>query len=459
METNSLEGKRATVMGLGHFGGGAGAARWLAARGALVTVTDRAPANVLTPSIALLDNVPIRAFHLGEHVEEDFRRADLVVVNPAVRLDNPFVQIARDAGAVVTTEIGLLLDACPASTIGVTGSNGKSTTAAMIAGILAADGRRVWLGGNLGGSLLGELDQMSAHDWVVLELSSFQLAHLPSQARMPSIVVVTNCTPNHLDWHADWPSYVAAKQRILRGPSPDGSVVLGPALADASAWTPLAGQRNVALAAEEGIPPLRTPGKHNRENAVCAATAALAAECRAGAIEEGLRSFVALSGRMERIATLLDREFYNDTTATTPESTIATLGSLDRPIWLLCGGGDKGSDFGPLVDAIAASACGVAFYGEVGPRLHESLARRPGGPVNACHASMADALRWCWDHSRPGDAIVLSPACTSHDQFLNFRERGRVFVGLVSSLANGTHGDVRKRSESGEALTRKDIAV
>jgi UDP-N-acetylmuramoylalanine--D-glutamate ligase len=491
MKTTSLAGNRVTVMGLGHFGGGLGAARWLAARGALVTVTDRAPAEVLVRSIALLDDAPIRAFHLGEHVAEDFRDADLVVVNPAVRLDSPFVKIARDAGAVVTTEIGLFLDACPASTVGVTGSNGKSTTAAMIANVLAAEGRRVWLGGNLGGSLLDELDQMAADDWVILEISSFQLVRLPPQTTMPTVAVVTNCTPNHLDWHGDWSSYVAAKQRILQGLPPKrlsqdrrhrvgcpglsgakarfaaiwataslwprhpralppaGSVVLGPSLADDDGWTRLAGDRRAALVAEKGIPPLGVPGIHNRENAVCAATAAAAAGCRAEAIAEGLRSFVPLPGRMERIATLDDREFYNDTAATTPESTIAALGSLDRPIWLVAGGGDKGCDFDRLVAVIAASACGVAFYGELGPRLHDSLARQPKRPPSTCLASMDEALRWCWTQSRPGDAIVLSPAATSHDQFLNFRERGEVFARLVSSLANG---DGQERVGWGDSL-------
>jgi len=427
-------GKRVTVMGLGHFGGGVAAAAWLAQQGARVTVTDRSDRETLADALAALDGVPIEAFHLGGHREDDFRGTDLVVVNPAVRPDNPFLAVARTSCVPITTEIGLLLGAVACPVVGVTGSNGKSTTAAMTAQLLRSDGRRAWLGGNLGGSLLPSVERMRAGDWIVLELSSFQLAHLPPETTMPRIAVVTNCTVNHLDWHKDWQSYVAAKQRILVGQPPESSVVLGRDLDEEDGWTRLAGGRRLELIADEHIGPLPVPGKHNRENAVCAATAALAAGCREDTLRDGLRSFTGLPGRLERIARIADRDFYNDTTATTPESTIAALGSLDGRVWLLAGGGSKGSDFSRLIDAIATTACGAAFYGEMGPRLHQSLLSRSPRLPSACCATMAEALAWCFGRSRPGDAIVLSPACTSHDQFRNFQQRGEMFVELVSSL-------------------------
>ena len=156
-EAMNYRGRRATIMGLGHFGGGVAAARWLARQGAIVTISDMADENALADSLPLLADVPIAALHLGGHREEDFRGADLVVVNPAVRPDSQWLQIARSSGARLCTELELFIENCPARIVGVTGSNGKSTTAAMIASILNAGGRRAFLGGNIGGSLLDEL--------------------------------------------------------------------------------------------------------------------------------------------------------------------------------------------------------------------------------------------------------------------------------------------------------------
>ncbi|MBN2216356.1 MAG: UDP-N-acetylmuramoyl-L-alanine--D-glutamate ligase [Pirellulales bacterium] len=431
-------GKRVTVMGLGHFGGGSAAARWLAQRGARVTVTDRADERTLAGPLAGLAGVPIEAFHLGGHRKDDFRDADLVVVNPAVRPGDPWLDAAKSAGVPLTTEIGLLLDELAGPTIGVTGSNGKSTTAAMTAQLLRHAGRRAWLGGNLGGSLLGQIENIRADDWVVLELSSFQLAHLPSHTPMPRIAVVTNCTPNHLDWHGDWRSYVAAKQRILKNPSPASRVVLGRGLDSADGWHRLAGDRRIELPRDGNVGLVGIDGNHNRENAVCAFAAAVAAGCDRAELRDALASFTGLPGRMEYLKTVAGRRLFNDTTSTTPESTIAAIEVLGGEAWLLVGGGDKGVDFGKLIDAIALSVRGVAFYGEVGPRLHARLGQRSPGFAASCHATMAEALSWCFQRSRPGESIVLSPACTSHDQFRNFVDRGEKFVELVSSLAART---------------------
>ena len=156
----NLTGQRVTVMGLGRFGGGAGAARWLAGQGAVVTVTDLADEVALADSLTSLADSHVAAFHLGGHREEDFRTAQMVVVNPAVHPDNRLVKLAVQCGARIVTEIELFIERCPGRLVGVTGSNGKSTTAAMTAAMLQADGRRSWLGGNLGGSLLDRLDQM-----------------------------------------------------------------------------------------------------------------------------------------------------------------------------------------------------------------------------------------------------------------------------------------------------------
>jgi UDP-N-acetylmuramoylalanine--D-glutamate ligase len=417
-------------MGLGHFGGGVAAARWLARQGAVVTVTDTADASALADSLVDLRGEPIAAFHLGGHREEDFRRTDLLVVNPAVRPDNPFLRTARESAVRVTSEIELFVEACPARIVGVTGSNGKSTTAAMMAVLLNAT-----LGGNIGGSLLERVGDIGGDDWVVLELSSFQLHHLSAEARMPHVAVVTGCTPNHLDWHGSLAHYAAAKQRILVGQSSGDIAILNTRDPEVSSWQPLVRGGLVPPMPLADIPPLAVPGDHNRINAACAAAAALAVGCDAEVVDRGLRAFRGLPQRLELFAEIDGRRFYNDSTATTPESTIAALHSLTEPVWLLGGGRSKGFDFGPLAAAVVARARGAAFFGTVRSELLAAVTARVPGFSCMATETLDEALAWCWRQSRPGDAIVLSPGCASTDQFRNFRHRGKRFVELVAVLA------------------------
>lgn len=432
----TFHGRRVTIMGLGHFGGGVSAARWMARQGAEVTVTDLAKEEGLADSVTALAGEPIARLHLGGHREGDFREADLVVVNPAVRPGDRFLRIARDSGARLTSEIELFLEACPGRIIGVTGSNGKSTTAAMTAAILRADGRRAWLGGNFGGSLLERVEQIAADDWVVLELSSFQLWHLRNRVRMPEVAVVTNCSPNHLDWHRSYEDYKAAKQRILTGQRRSDRAVLNVSDAEVASWRHLVRGRRVALFPEAETPCLSVPGRHNRSNAVCAASAAMAVGCSREAICEALASFSALPQRLERFAVVDGRRFYNDSCSTTPDSTIAALRALEGPAWLLAGGSSKGLDYHELTATIARDACGAAFFGAVRRELYgQVIARAPGFPCAAME-TMDEALWWCWQRSGPGESIVLSPGCASHDQYRNFEQRGTAFVELVRALAN-----------------------
>ncbi len=422
-------------MGLGQFGGGTAAARWLARQGARVTVTDLAEERTLASALEGLDARSIEAFHFGGHREADFREADLLVVNPAVRPTNPWLDIARQNGVRLTTEIDLFLQNCPAATIGVTGSNGKSTTAAMTAAILQADGRHTWLGGNIGGSLLDVHHDIKAEDNVVLELSSFQLSYLRPETRVPHIGVVTSFSPNHLDWHANMEEYASAKRILFQRQLPGDMAVINTHDQRLASWTGEVHGRPLPLVRNEDLPGLLVPGWHNRMNAACAATAALAAGCSREAIHRGLPGFHGLPQRMELIAEIDGRQFYNDSTSTTPESTIAALGSLDRPVLLMAGGHDKGFDFTEMVEAVGRLTVGAAFYGEVGPKLYERLKASHVDTVAIAVPLLDEALDWCWEMSETGDAIVLSPGCSSHDQFRNFRERGERFSELVSGLA------------------------
>lgn len=427
--------RRVVVMGLGRFGGGAGVARWLAAQGAVVTITDLADHASLADSLAMLADAPIAAFHLGGHHEEDFRGTQMVVVNPAVHPGDHLVALAAESGARIVTEIELFMEQCPGHLVGVTGSNGKSTTAAMTAAILQAAGRRTWLGGNLGGSLLEQLSEMRSDDWVVLELSSFQLWYLGLLARVPEVAIITNCTPNHLNWHPNFEHYVAAKQRLLTGQQSSDLAVLNLGDPEIASWRPFLRGRFVAPLPIDEVPPLGVPGDHNRVNAACASTAALGIGCTMDAVRRGLASFTGLPQRLELFAVVGGRKFYNDSSATTPESAIAALKSLNEPVWLLAGGSDKGVDLAPLAATIANRAAGAAFYGAVRASLLREVTGRALRIRCTSVATMSEALDWCWQHSCPGESIVLSPGCASLDQFANYRQRGETFVALVRELA------------------------
>jgi UDP-N-acetylmuramoylalanine--D-glutamate ligase len=428
--------QRVTVMGLGHFGGGVAVARWLARQGTRVTVTDLADASTLSRSLDTLREEPIAVYHLGGHCEDDFRQTDLVVVNPAVRPDNPYLRIAADTGIPLISELELFLQACPARVVGVTGSNGKSTTAAMTAAILRADGRTVHLGGNIGRSLLDQLDHMTAEDWVVLEISSFQLYYLNATAPFPHVAVVTNCTPNHLDWHGTMAHYVAAKQRLLTGQQPSDLAVLNTHDPEVDRWAPHVRGRQLPLVDESVLPLMPVPGRHNREDACCAATAALGIGCTHEAVHQGLATYRPLPERLELVAVIDGRRFYDDSSATTPESTIAALEALEGRTWLLAGGSDKGIDLRPLSEAIVRLAAGAAFYGAVREALYRQVqSLRPDFPCVAM-TTLDEALLWCSHHARSGENIVLSPACASRDQFQNYRARGAHFVELVRAKSD-----------------------
>ncbi len=428
--------RRVTVMGLGHFGGGVAVARWLAKQGALVTVTDLADEKVLSQSLAALADVPIARYRLEHHDEDDFRTAEAVVVNPAVRPGNALVELARQHGATIISEIELFLSACPAPVIAVTGSNGKSTTTAMTAAIYRAAGHKVWMGGNIGGSLLDNCDQIAATDRVILELSSFQLYRLSDSAPAFHGAIVTNFSPNHLDWHTDMAEYAAAKQRIFRGQKPEDFAVLNTYDGRLAGWDKHVSSRLLPLVDPNSLPKLRVAGPHNLFNAAMAATAAMADGCPWSAVEQGLSAFRGLPQRLERIAMINGRTFYGDSTSTTPESTIMALYSLPQPLWLIAGGHDKGFDFATMLQAVARRTRGAALYGEVGPKLQAALASQFPSATCTTSPGIDKALEWCWQQAKAGDSIVLSPGCSSHDQYRNFQERGKHFAELVSGLAS-----------------------
>jgi UDP-N-acetylmuramoylalanine--D-glutamate ligase len=453
-----VSGRRVTVMGLGRFGGGMGAVRFLTSRGARVTVTDLLGADELADPLSRIADCPVEAYHLGGHVESDFVEADLVVVNPAVPPTSPFLERARESQVPLTSEIALFWRFHAGRTLAVTGSNGKSTSTAMTHAILQAAGLPCRLGGNIGHSLLPEVDEIAPHEWTVLELSSFQLEDLDRLPASPNVAVVTNFSPNHLDWHGCLSAYRRAKQTILRWQSPEDAAILNQDDSDVADWPTFGrtlwfGSRDLGrdgvfaqgadhLLRIDGLLerfPLREwvplPGRHNLQNAMAAACAAVVAGADLEAVHRGLAAYRPLPHRLECLGRFAGRTFYNDSLATTPESVIVALEAFSEPIVLLVGGYDKQIDLAPLAEAVAGKAKAVALMGQTADVLGclvESLPEADHLSMHECH-SFEEAFDWAVNQSEPGDIVLLSPGCASYDWFHNYAERGRRFAELVQA--------------------------
>ncbi len=448
----NLAGRSVIVMGLGRFGGGIGVTRWLAGQSARVTVTDQADAETLRESIAQLDGLPI-AFQLGGHDAVDLEGCELLVVSPAVCKErSPFVQRALDRGIPLSSEMNLFLERCRARRIvGITGSAGKSTTTAMLGSILSeatvrsADGR-TWVGGNIGQSLLADLECIEPDDVVVLELSSFQLEDVAALAWSPSHAVITNLQPNHLDRHGTFEAYADAKMNIVRYQSSEGVALVHADADDVARRVAAAGGAGRLMRYrfdERFAGAIRVPGLHNHANAAAAVAVARSLGVADDVIGAGLSKFAGLPHRLEFVGERRGVRYYNDSKSTTPESTCLALEAFGEPVILLIGGADKGMSFDTLVARAAAGAKGVVCYGQMAPTLEKMLRDATHtAPRRGCLAdsrlvrvdSLAEAVQAAMGQADRGDVVVLSPACTSYDQFINYEQRGETFARLVRSL-------------------------
>ena len=379
----------------------------------------------------------------------------MVVVNPAVPLNTRLLQNAADHGVPLTSEINLFWLHCPAPIIGVTGTNGKSTTATLIHALLSSSGSKSRLGGNIGRSLLGQLDDIAADERIVLELSSFQLETLNQIRRSPRVAVVTNFAPNHLDRHGSLAQYRGAKQTLLRFQHAEDVAILNANDADSVDWPGRARRLYFgrddhcdALIDSNGIsinqsgrtcrlepenPALQGP--HNLANLAAASLAAGVAGAELDRANDAIRGFSGLPHRLQLVAEKNGRRFINDSKATTPEAAMAAIDTTaprSGRLILLAGGADKEVDLQPFAERIARSVGAIALMGETAQSL-AALLDRLGGPQRFCAPSFESAFKWAVRQSASGDTVLLSPGCASYGWFDDFEARGSRFNELVGA--------------------------
>jgi UDP-N-acetylmuramoylalanine--D-glutamate ligase len=448
-----LNNKRVLVVGLGKSG--VASALFLKGHGARVTVSDTKPEDQLRDEIPVLLDQGI-AVETGGHGERTFRGQDLIVVSPGVAVDAPPLVQARASGEPVIGEIELAAQHLTGPIVAITGSNGKTTTTTLAGEILAAGGFPTLVGGNIGTPAISLVDRASRETVVVLEVSSFQLETI--QTFRPKVAAILNITPDHLDRHRNFQTYVDAKARIFENQESSDFAVLNEddatcvTLGDRTraqvfwfsrkkevkqgAWVRDGqilfrdgrGQREIMLVSEI---PLK--GAHNVENVLAAVCAGALMGCKPEQLREAVRNFKAVEHRLEYVATVQGVEYYDDSKATNVDATIKALESFPANIHLILGGKDKGSDYRVLNDLLRERVKRVYTLGAAAEKIESQIK----GAAEIVHAETLDnAVRRAAAVAQPGDIVLLAPACASFDQFQSYNHRGRVFKEVVKSLAN-----------------------
>lgn len=460
-----LHNKRVLVFGLGTHGGGVGVAKWLVKQGARVTVTDLKHAEELQPALDALRGLPIE-YVLGEHRAQDFLNADLIVRNPAVPRESPWLALAREHNIPVEMEMSLFIERLPrgaAQVIGITGTKGKTTTTLMIGAMLQRANPKTVVAGNLRVSALELLDQIGADTPVVLELSSWQLEALVPHQISPHLAAITNIFPDHLNRYRDLEDYAQAKQVIFRYQQPNDYVVLNfdsriltrlPRALGRIVWT--SATRPLKEGAYRdgdwlvwrwedvthnlvGVSELRVLGEHNIANALVASALALVWGVSPTHVAEALREFSGVPHRQELVRELDGVCYINDTTATAPAATLAALETFAptaRGIVLVAGGADKSLDFAELARAIVRRVRAVILLeGSATDKLAHALEQIGGAALIVGRFNdFARAVHRAREIARAGEIVLLSPACASFGMFANEFERGEQFREIVTRL-------------------------
>jgi UDP-N-acetylmuramoylalanine--D-glutamate ligase len=390
----------------------------------------------------------------GGHGLLTFRRQDLIVVSPGVPLNTPELAQVKSFGLPVIGELELAARFLKGKTLAITGSNGKTTTTALVGEILAAAGLPTLVGGNIGVPVVALIDPSTDQTWSVLEVSSFQLES--TVQFHPEIAVILNITPDHLDRHGTFENYALAKERISASQSPEDNLILNAddiraakAKEHSSAriyWFSI--ENPVAQGAwlEDGylvfrmapdapieriLPLSEIPlkGTHNVENVLAAVCAARLAGAPAEPIRSAVQNFRAVEHRLEYVSTINGVEYYNDSKATNVDATMKAVASFNSGIHLILGGKDKGSDYTQLADLLRARVRAVYTIGTAAAKIESQL--RGVITLQSCE-TLEKAVNMAANAAHPGDIVLLAPACSSFDQFESYEHRGRVFKQLVS---------------------------
>jgi len=454
-------------MGLGRFGGGVDSARFAAACGAKVTVTDLASAGQLADSVEQLKDFAEIEFHLGGHEKKDFEQSDIIIANPAVPPDNEFIEIARRNNRLITSQMEIFFELCPAQIIGITGSVGKSTTAALAAHLLKTAGKstqyairntqyeNIFLSGNIGNEpLLAILDKIKEDDLVVLELSSFQIEQLARIKKAPDIALLTNLTPNHLDRHGSFDVYCSAKENIFKYQKLNENK---PAVSIFNAEDRIAAQWYEKYSKEAGRICIKfscddinaeikerfsLPGRANLSNLSAAVAVARYFGIDDERIKICLADFKPLAHRLEFVAEINGVKWYNDSKATTPEGAIVALQAFEQPKIIIAGGYDKNISFDELGKTIAQTAKAVILIGQTAPKIADTIEKKSATENTEKKIrieivdSLTKAVELANNLAETGGIVLFSPACASYDMFDNYAHRGNEFTRLVRQITS-----------------------
>lgn len=449
-ENTDLQGQKILVVGLGKTG--EAVVNFLLARGARVWVSEKKPPSELTVNLAEWKEKGV-TLETGGHRLETFLKADLIIPSPGVPLI-PEIKAAQENGIKILAEIELAASFLKGKVIGITGTNGKSTTASLTYQLLRAGHYRSHLAGNIGQPLIRMAASSQRGDIYVTEISSFQLEFCHNFRC--DVAVFLNFSPNHLDWHGSVEAYWKNKQKLFTNLKASDTAILN--RDDPRIWGlrkminarvyGFSQQRRVVPGAylennriivsagpnELAVPLswIKLPGTHNLENVMAALIVSRLFAVPREKIKEVLNHFTGLEHRLEKVLTLRGVTFYNDSKATTVDSTLKALSSLKPGIILIMGGRDKGADFDLLRPLIEPRVRALILLGEAREKIKKAL----GNSVPVQMAStMKEAVSLAFQSARPNETVLLSPACSSFDMFLNFEHRGKVFKQEVRRLA------------------------
>ncbi len=436
----NYQGKKVLILGLGINQGGVGAARFFAKAGAQVKVTDLKTEVELKDSLDELQEYSNIEYILGEHRYEDLDWADLIIRNPALKPDNPYLQYAKEHNKRVEMDLGIFLEeVAPDRIIGVTGTKGKSTTASLIHFALAEQGVKIVLAGNIGKSMLDLVGQVAADSYIVLELSSFQLQALESHPVSPRWSVVTNIYPDHLNYHKSMEEYVQTKRLICayqdKGDyvflNMDNEHLTSPAFTEG-----LKGQ--IIFFSDKDLPEdyalQYLVGDHNRANVACALAVAKVFGLDPDKSLEVLKEFKGVDFRMQLIKEYKGVRIYNDTTATMPQAAVDDVKSMPDAI-VIAGGMDKGLPYEALAQTLDQYAKSVYFLvGDATDKMASAMKEKE--KVRGQYDNLETLLKDVLTEAKEGDTVLFCPGATSFNLFQNEFDRGRQFNAVVEKLTS-----------------------